>query len=128
MSNETPQVHTYTNYTLVEENEEFEYRHWYFWYGGTLSVHVIKRRSIHTKTWEATPTDAIDGAPAAYNHEQGYPGSVNPGNLSTPWMLQSVEYTKSISTPLSKDVRETWVCYGAWETIEVLPVDPSDSQ
>ena len=112
-------VYTYTPYTLVEENEEFEYRNSYFFYAGTLVSNHLWRRSIHTMTWEATLTDAINGSASAYNHEQGYPGSVNPGNLSEQngWRLQSVEYTKVISTPMSKNVRETWIKYGDWEDL-----------
>lgn len=120
-------VYTYASYTLVEESEEFEYKHFYFWISGQLAQHLLKRRSIHTMTWEATLTDAINGAPSAYNHEQGYPGSVNPGNLSQQagWRLLSVEYTKGLSTPMSKDVRETWMLTGNWEVVEDLT--PSNS-
>lgn len=120
-------IHAYTDYQLVEESEEYEYRNSYFFYAGTLVSNHLWRRSVHTKTWEATPTDAVSGSPSQYNYEQGYPGSVNPGNLqyTDGWRLQSVEYTKSISTPLSKDVRETWVLYGNWEDLgEQVPPNP----
>ena len=116
-------VYTYAGYELVEQSEEFEYRHYYFYFAGYLVEHKLKRRSVTTMTWEATLQDGnIPEASQAYNHEQGYPGSVNPGNLSEAngWRLQSVEYTKSLSVPMSKDVRETWVRTGPWEVVEDL--------
>lgn len=121
-------IYAYTNYTLVDEHEEFEYRNSYFFYAGQLVSNHLYRRSFHTKTWEATPTDAIAGSPAEYNHEQGYPGAQNPGNLSEAdgWRLQSVEYSRAISQPMSKSVRETWIKYGAWEDLgEQVPPAPA---
>lgn len=115
-------VYTYAGYELVEQAEEFEYKHKYFYYLGFLIEHKLMRRTLTTMTWEATLQDAISGAPSAYNHNQGYPSSVNPGNLSEAqgWRLQSVEYTKSLSVPMSKDVRETWIKTGQWEVVEDL--------
>lgn len=120
-------IYAYTNYTLVEEREEYEYRNSYFFYAGSLVSNHLYRRSIHTKTWEATPTDAIAGAAAQYNHDQGYPGAQNPGGLSINdgWRLQAVEYTRSLSTPMSKNVRETWIKTGDWEDLgDITPPAP----
>lgn len=113
-------IYTYADYELVEENEQYEYHHSYGYVLWVQVSHRIYRRSIHTMTWEATLQETIPGAIEAYNHEQGYPGYVNPGNLDEAdgWMLQSVEYTKNLSVPLSKDVRETWVKHGDWELVE----------
>jgi len=114
------EVYKYAGYQIVEESEEFEYRHYYVYMGAHLIQHYLRRRSVHTITWEATLQDGgIPEASATYNHEQGYPGSVNPGNLSegSGWKLQSVEYTRSLSVPMSKDVRETWCKNGAWEDV-----------
>ena len=114
------EVYKYAGYQIVEETEEYEYKHYYFYFAGYLAIHKLRRRSVHTITWEATLQDGnIPEASQAYNHEQGYPGSVNPGNLSEGdgWKLQSVEYTRSLSVPLSKTVRETWARTGAWEWV-----------
>ena len=103
-------VYTYADYDLVSQQEQFEYRRGAFLNG-------YKRRSVTTMTWEATLQDQIPEDPNS--HDQGYPGSQNPGNLSTSdgWRLYSVEYSKSLSQPLSKVVRETWIKTGSWETL-----------
>ncbi|MBO4513523.1 MAG: hypothetical protein J5746_12235 [Victivallales bacterium] len=110
-------VYTYAGYELTKQKEEFEYRRTYSLVGGIFSQ--MKRRSVITMTWEATLTDASPYAPAAYNHDQGYPGSQNPGNLreADGWRLYSVDYGKSLSQPMSKVVYETWVKTGPWQTI-----------
>jgi hypothetical protein len=116
-------VYKYAGYELVEESEEYEYRNRYYFHGGS-AFKDIRRRKIHTKTWEATLTDDC-GEVKAYKHDQGYPGAVNPGDFNVQtsnWRLQAVEYTKSLSQPMSKVVRETWIEIGNWET-----VDESDS-
>lgn len=120
MSGTSHGVYVYAGYELVEEREEFEYR--YVWEViPPVFTKLLNRRSVHTMTWEATLQEAYEGeASTEYNHEQGYPGSKNPGGLSTSdgWRLYSVEYSKTMSTPFSKVVRETWVKTGSWETIE----------
>jgi hypothetical protein len=107
-------VHTYADYELVEVREIPEYR--YKW---TIIMPVVTKqlqmRMVETRTWQATLTDALDDVPGSV--DQGYPGSVNPGNLSSPWRLESVDYGRTQSQPMSKVVRETWVKEGAWQDI-----------
>ena len=109
-------VYTYADYELVSVREIPEYRNKW-----TIIMPVVTKqrqmRMIETRTWQATLTDDVPEAPAAYKHDQQYPGSVNPGNLSSPWRLESVEYDKTQSQPLSKVVRETWVKEGAWQNV-----------
>lgn len=117
MSGTSNGVYVYAGYVLVEEREEFEYR--YAWVAiPPVFSKTLKRRSVHTMTWEATLQETYeDESSSDYNHEQGYPGSVNPGGLGSDWRLYSVEYSRTMSTPFSKVVRETWVKTGAWTTV-----------
>lgn len=112
-----PTVYTYAPYTLVDQREEYEYRKVYNFVGGFYVQN--KRRAVTTMTWEATLTDNWSDSPSAYQHDQGWPGSVNPGNLSSGdgWKLYAVEYSRGLSQPMSKVVRETWVRTGTWETL-----------
>jgi len=108
-------VYTYADYTLTEQREEYEYRKVYSFVGGFYSE--LKRRPVTTMTWEATLTDEIPEDPAS--HDQGWPGPQNPGNLSESdgWRLYAVEYSRGLSQPMSKVVRETWVKTGSWVVI-----------
>lgn len=119
MSGTSHGVYVYAGYGLVEEREEYEYRYAWVVIPPVFSK-TLKRRSVHTMTWEATLQEEYeDESSSDYNHEQGYPGSKNPGNLSTSegWRLYAVEYSRTMSTPFSKVVRETWVKTGSWETV-----------
>lgn len=107
-------VSTYAGYELVEQREEFEYRYINQSFAGIYTV--LKRRSVMTMTWEATLTDELPDV--AGSVDQGYPGAQNPGGLGSDWRLYSVEYSKALSVPMSKVVRETWMKTGAWETVD----------
>ena len=111
-----------TGYELVEDNTEYEYRTIWTFIGGT-AIPTYKRRKFQTKTYEAILTESFTNEPTAYNHnavipdgsqEHPYP---NPDSLDlTKWKVQSCEYTKSLSTPLSRDVRVTYIRQWDWET------------
>jgi hypothetical protein len=123
-------VYTYAGYKLVEEREDYEYKIFRFAYVAYPTTYIerqTKRRSVHTMTWEATLQESVPEASEEYDHTQGYPGSVNPGNLSTSegWRLYSVAYTDSLDQPLSRRVRETWMKTGAWEQVDTQDVPES---
>jgi len=120
-------IDTYQNgYTLVEDNTEYEYRStWYF--HGALPIESRWYRKFETKTYEATLTEYLtgEGVPSAYNHDANIPTESNAKTLigdlaiqGADWKLQSIEYTKSLSTPLSRDIRITYIKQGNWVHID----------
>jgi len=86
-------------WTLVQHNTSFEYT-----YSGWAPV-ITLRREVETKTWECTIKDDSSWEPSA---------SDNPGGLDNTWKLESCEYSRTLSQPLSKTGRITYTKKGAW--------------
>lgn len=103
---------TIANYVLVEQTTEYEYKSsWQVSSSGQTQTwtSIRLRRAVTRMTWEATLDDSSSAVPSAQN----------PGNLSTvTWKLESVSYSRTLSAPLSKHIRETWTSKGEWENAE----------
>ena len=121
-----------TEWTLVEDNTECEYRNNISWSPAGLFKNP-KRRIVRSKTYEATfiddendprvvPTYINDILTGSVTNSGGttisnYP---NPENL-TPvgvnknnWHIDDKSYTKEISMPMTRQIRITWVMQGDW--------------
>ena len=128
MPNNTPSYNTYqqsaqntTGYTEVERSTEYEYRStWYF--HGALPIESRWYRKFETVTYEAILTEQLPNEPQQYNNTATIPTEATlPAFPETTaeskalgWKLQSIEYTKSLSTPLSRDCRITFIKQDEW--------------
>ena len=109
MPNNTPSYNTYqqsaqntTGYTEVERSTEYEYRStWYF--HGALPIESRWYRKFETVTYEAILEATLPAFPETTAESK-----------ALGWKLQSIEYTKSLSTPLSRDCRITFIKQDEW--------------
>lgn len=127
-----------TEWTLVEDNTECEYRNNISWSPAGLFKNP-KRRMVRSKTYEASfvdkdndndivpqyINDILSGSITdAHGHTiANYPNpeptiitdvGVNVGE----WHIDEKSYTKSISTPMTRTVRITWVMRTNWEDFD----------
>lgn len=117
-------VYTYqTTWTLVECQTEYEWKTTWYFHGGT-PIPSQYRRKFETRTYEAILTEELPNEPSAYYHNSDIPTEDNAKTLvndsaiaGDDWKLQSIEYTKSLSTPISRDCRITFLKQYAWEHI-----------
>lgn len=109
-------------YTEVERNTEYEYKSTFYFHGAE-PIESKYYRKFETVTYEATLTEKLDDVhDAKYNENASVPDEDHlptfPENNNTPsatgWKLQSIEYTKSLSTPLTRDCRITFIKQGNW--------------
>lgn len=122
-----------TEWVLVEDNTECEYRINIAFSPAALDK-VPKRRMVRSKTYEASfvdqetdprivpqyINDILSGD--VYNGNTKIANYPNPESLSptgvdkNKWHIDSKEYTKELSTPMTRRIRVTWVMQGDWET------------
>ena len=124
MADNTQQDTYQSGYTLVEQNTEYEWKTKYTFIGAVV-IPSYYRRKFETKTYEAILTEALPSEPTQYNHDANIPTEANAKTVvndsdisSSEWKLQAIEYTKSLSTPLSRDCRITFIRQYAWEHID----------
>ena len=124
MANNQQQDTYQDEYTLVEQNTEYEWKTKYTFIGAVVIPSYYRRKFV-TKTYEATLTEALPSEPTKYNHDANIPTEtdaktvVGDSDISgSEWKLQAIEYTKSLSTPLSRDCRITFIRQYAWEHID----------
>lgn len=118
----------YSNFELVEDNTEYEYRTDYVYILGGVNLGILrypKRRQIRSKTYEGTIEDlnSPENEIPAPSYLAGSSSlKPNPENLSEgtgygQWQCDNVTYTKGLSAPLSRVIRVTWVTKGQWEDL-----------
>lgn len=117
-----PTIPYATEWVLVEDNTEIEYRNNISWSPAGLFKNP-KRRVVRSKTYEATFVDQENDprvVPAYINTILEWTNLPNPENLSptgvnkNQWHIDDKSYTKEISTPMTRHVRITWVMQGDW--------------
>ena len=117
----------YSQYELVEDNVEYEYKTEYAYIAGGQNLVIIKtsrRRRIRSKTYEATIQDGVNEVPvpsylSGSTLLEPNPESLSPiGNGTNQWHLDNVSYTKELSQPLSRVIRVTWAMTYAWEDVD----------
>lgn len=113
-----------SGYTLVEQNTEYEWKTKYTFIGAVVIPSYYRRKFV-TKTYEALLTEALDNEPSRYNHDANIPTEADAKTVvgdqsisGSDWKLQAIEYTKSLSTPLSRDCRITFIRQYSWEHID----------
>lgn len=114
----------YANWELVEDTSEYEYKYRTYFILNYVSVRLI-RRKVRSKTYEATiqETPGVTELPAPSYLAGNTDIEANPENLSpvgsgpNEWHCDNVSYSKSLSVPLSRSIRVTWVRNGVWEEI-----------
>jgi len=118
----------YSDWELVEDNVEFEYKTYYSYIAGGTNLIILrqpKRRKIRSKTYCAT----IQEDPTTYEIAPSYlagsttyqpnPESLSPvGNRIGQWRCDNVSYTKELSVPYSRVIRVTWVMTYSWEDVD----------
>lgn len=125
MPNNTPPDTYQSSYTKVEQNTEYEYRTKYYFHAG-IPIPSYYRRKFETRTYEATLTEKLPNGSGQYDHDAAIPTEANAKTVvgdneisGDAWKLQSIEYTKSLSTPLTRDIRITFIKHYSWEHIDV---------
>lgn len=125
----------YSTWELIDYKVQYELRKKTFLLRGYAQQLGIwtQARPVLLKTYEATIQD-VDPAVAELPCPSYVAGTsiinANPENLSPvgwetgQWHLISMDYTKSLSDPMTRHVKVTWEQKGNWVTIE----DESDSQ
>ena len=118
----------YSNFELVEDNVEFEYKTYYTYIAGGTNLVIIrqpKRRKIRSKTYAATIQDTGSNEIPAPSYLAGSstlepnPENLSPvGNRTGQWRCDNVSYTKELSVPLSRVIRVTWVKTYSWEDVD----------
>lgn len=111
------------NWELVEDSIEYEYRNKTsaFLAANLIVTTTPQRREVRTKVYEATIRDGLNEVPApSYeagdSHVSANPESLSPvGNNTGKWHCDGIHYAKSLSQPLSRTARVTWVKTGAWQ-------------
>ena len=115
-----------STWELVEDTLDYEYRNkTTAVLGANLIVSTsAQRREVRTKVYQATILDGSNELPApSYqagdSHIDANPENLSPvGNGADKWHCDGVHYAKSLSQPLSRSVRVTWVKRSSWATYE----------